>query len=169
MPAGHFHLGEVVESFLGQSLLASIPPFRGCATSCVAAENSGRRWIGVDISPKPVELVNIRLQQSMGDLFHNRLVTARTDILRRTAIDAPVPSVRTSTSCAASRKLGATGAAASSRSASLRWTTSSPVEAAASTTSRTCSCCAPTATGSRETDRKNTCWPGCGSWVSQRD
>ena len=32
-----------------------------------------------------VELVNMRLQQSMGDLFHNRLVTARTDI------DAPIP------------------------------------------------------------------------------
>ena len=27
----------------------------------------------------------------MGDLFHNRLVTARTDIPRRTDIDAPVP------------------------------------------------------------------------------
>ena len=38
-----------------------------------------------------VELVNMRLQQSMGDLFHNRLVTARTDIPGRTDIDAPVP------------------------------------------------------------------------------
>ena len=33
----------------------------------------------------------MRLQQSMGDLFHNWLVTARTDIPRRTDIDAPVP------------------------------------------------------------------------------
>ena len=34
----------------------------------------------------------MRLQQSMGDLlFHNRLVTARTNIPRRTDIDAPVP------------------------------------------------------------------------------
>ena len=33
----------------------------------------------------------MRLQQSMGGLFHNRLVTARTDIPRRTDIDAPVP------------------------------------------------------------------------------
>ena len=30
-------------------------------------------------------------QQSMGDLFHNRLVTARTDVPRRTDIVAPVP------------------------------------------------------------------------------
>ena len=68
-----------------------LDPFCGCATACVAAENLGRRWIGVDISPKAVELVNMRLQQSMGDLFHNRLVTARTDIPRRTDIDAPMP------------------------------------------------------------------------------
>ena len=68
-----------------------LDPFCGCATACVAAENLGRRWIGIDISPKAVELVNMRLQQSMGDLFHNRLVTARTDIPRRTDIDAPVP------------------------------------------------------------------------------
>ena len=68
-----------------------LDPFCGCATACVAAENLGRLWIGIDISPKAVELVNMRLQQSMGDLFHNRLVTARTDIPRRTDIDVPVP------------------------------------------------------------------------------
>ena len=68
-----------------------LDPFCGCATACVAADNLGRCWIGIDISPKAVELVNMRLQQSMGDLFHNRLVTARTDIPRRTDIDAPVP------------------------------------------------------------------------------
>ena len=68
-----------------------LDPFCGCATACVAAENLGRRWVGIDISSKAVELVNMRLQQSMGDLFHNRLVTARTDIPRRTDIDVPVP------------------------------------------------------------------------------
>ena len=68
-----------------------LDPFCGCATACIAAENLGRRWIGIDISPKAVELVNMRLQQTMGELFHNRLVTARTDIPRRTDIDAPRP------------------------------------------------------------------------------
>ena len=68
-----------------------LDPFCGCATACVAAENLGRRWIGIDISPKAVELVNARLQQSMGNLFHNRLVTARTDIPQRTDIDTPIP------------------------------------------------------------------------------
>jgi site-specific DNA-methyltransferase (adenine-specific) len=64
-----------------------LDPFCGCATACVAAENLGRRWIGIDISPKAVELVNMRLQQSMGGLFHNPLVTVRTDIPRRTDIE----------------------------------------------------------------------------------
>ena len=68
-----------------------LDPFCGCATACVAAENLGRRWVGIDISPKAVELVNMRLKQTMGELFHNRLVTARTDIPRRTDILTPIP------------------------------------------------------------------------------
>ncbi len=45
--------------------------------------------MGIDISPKAVELVNMRLRQSMGELFHHAYVTARTDIPRRTDIEAP--------------------------------------------------------------------------------
>ena len=75
----------------GDNLDILLDPFCGSATACVAAENLGPRWVVVDISPKAVDLVNMRLQQTMGDLFHNRLVTARTDIPRRTDIDAPVP------------------------------------------------------------------------------
>ena len=66
-----------------------LDPFCGCATACVAAEKLGRKWVGIDISPKAGELVNMRLKGFMGDLFHNRLVTLRTDIPRRTDIDAP--------------------------------------------------------------------------------
>ena len=68
-----------------------LDPFCGCATACVAADRLGRKWVGIDISPKAVELVNIRLQQAMGSLFHHGYVTARTDIPRRTDIDAPIP------------------------------------------------------------------------------
>ena len=68
-----------------------LDPFCGCATACVAAENLGRKWVGIDLSPKAIELVNVRLQAAMGGLFHDRLVTARTDIPRRTDIDAPIP------------------------------------------------------------------------------
>ena len=67
-----------------------LDPFCGCATACVAADNLGRRWVGIDISPKAVELVNMRLQQTMGSLFHHGYLTARTDIPRRTDIDAPI-------------------------------------------------------------------------------
>ena len=67
-----------------------LDPFCGCATACVAADRLDRQWVGIDISPKAVELVNMRLQQTMGSLFHNRLVTARNDIPRRTDIDAPI-------------------------------------------------------------------------------
>ena len=51
----------------------------------------GEKEVGIDISPKAVELVNMRLPEFMGDLFHSRLVTARTDIPRRTDIETPIP------------------------------------------------------------------------------
>ena len=68
-----------------------LDPFCGCATACVAADRLSRKWVGIDISPKAAELVNMRLQQAMGSLFHHGYVTARTDIPRRTDIDAPIP------------------------------------------------------------------------------
>ena len=66
-----------------------LDPFAGCATACVAAEKLDRRWIGIDLSAKAVELVNERLRSEMGDLFHYGFVTDRTDVPRRTDIDAP--------------------------------------------------------------------------------
>ena len=68
-----------------------LDPFCGCATACVAADHLDRRWVGIDISPKAVELVNMRLQQAMGSLFHHGYVTARTDVPRRTDIEVPIP------------------------------------------------------------------------------
>ena len=68
-----------------------LDPFCGCATACVAADRLERQWIGIDISPKAVELVNMRLQQAMGSLFHHGYVTARTDIPQRTDIEKPKP------------------------------------------------------------------------------
>lgn len=38
-----------------------LDPFCGCATTCVAAERLGRKWIGIDISIKAYELVKERL------------------------------------------------------------------------------------------------------------
>ena len=67
-----------------------LDPFCGCATACVAADKLNRKWVGIDISPKAVDLVNMRFQQAMGSLFHHGYVTARTDIPRRTDIDTPI-------------------------------------------------------------------------------
>ena len=68
-----------------------LDPFCGCATTCVAADRLERRWVGIDISPKAIELVNMRLRQAMGSLFHSGYVTTRTDVPRRTDIEAPIP------------------------------------------------------------------------------
>ena len=67
-----------------------LDPFAGCATACVAAEALGRQWIGIDLSPKAVELVNYRLKDSLGSLYHYSFVTSRIDIPQRTDIDAPI-------------------------------------------------------------------------------
>ncbi len=66
-----------------------LDPFAGCATACVAAEKLDRQWVGIDLSTKAVELVNERLRAEMGSLFHHGFVTARTDIPKRTDVDAP--------------------------------------------------------------------------------
>ncbi len=42
-----------------------LDPFCGCATTCVAAEKLGRRWIGIDVSHKAYELVNMRLAKEL--------------------------------------------------------------------------------------------------------
>ena len=69
-----------------------LDPFCGCATACVAAERLDRQWLGIDLSAKAVELVQYRLrQQEPGIALWADGVTARTDIPRRTDIDAPLP------------------------------------------------------------------------------
>ena len=68
-----------------------LDPFCGCATACVAAEKLERSWIGIDISSKAAELVNLRLQAEMGSLFHKEFVTTRTDIPQRTDLAGSAP------------------------------------------------------------------------------
>ena len=41
-------------------------PFCGCATTCIAAENLNRGWIGIDISPISFELIKRHAQNYMG-------------------------------------------------------------------------------------------------------
>lgn len=58
-------------------------PFCGCATTLVAADILNRNWVGVDISPKAVELVTRRIEKHQG-LF--RQIVARKDIPQRTDV-----------------------------------------------------------------------------------
>ena len=58
-----------------------LDPFCGCATTCVAAEALGREWIGIDLSEKAVELVDLRLKDHHG-IFGQ--IIARKDVPKRT-------------------------------------------------------------------------------------
>ncbi len=53
----------------------------------VAAEDLGRNWMGIDISPKAVELVVSRIRDRQG-LFRD--ITHRDDIPRRTDLGEEV-------------------------------------------------------------------------------
>ena len=67
-----------------------LDPFAGCATAAVAAEDLGRRWVGIDLSRKAAELVKYRLREHLG-LFYD--VNHRTDLPSRTDLGRlPKPS-----------------------------------------------------------------------------
>ena len=58
-------------------------PFCGCATACVAAEDLGRQWIGIDLSSKAADLVKVRLKREVmwtGDIHHRWQAPTRTDM-----------------------------------------------------------------------------------------
>jgi len=58
-----------------------LDPFCGCATACIAAEQLGRQWVGIDISPKAADLVTLRMREELGLFYQGRV---RRDIPRRT-------------------------------------------------------------------------------------
>ena len=58
-----------------------LDPFCGCATACIAAEQAGREWVGIDISPKAAELVQRRMRDELGMFYQG---AHRADIPRRT-------------------------------------------------------------------------------------
>ena len=65
-----------------------LDPFCGCATTCIAAQDLGRQWIGIDISEKAVDLVKMRLYKELR-LFANP--THRTDIPVRSDLGKLIP------------------------------------------------------------------------------
>ena len=75
-------LRRIIEASSGPESVV-LDPFCGCATACIAAEQLGRRWTGIDISAKAAELVQIRMREELG-LFYNG--AHRSDIPQRTDI-----------------------------------------------------------------------------------
>ena len=58
-------------------------PFCGCATTCVAAQQLGRKWIGIDIEKKAANLLVERLSDDAGlfkDFINTTIVPQRTDV-----------------------------------------------------------------------------------------
>ena len=60
-----------------------LDPFCGCATTCIAAQRLNRQWIGIDVSSKAVELIQVRMKKELG-LFYQGV--HRTDVPKRTDI-----------------------------------------------------------------------------------
>jgi site-specific DNA-methyltransferase (adenine-specific) len=65
-----------------------LDPFCGCATTCVAAQQLGRRWIGIDIEKQPVKILIDRLSDDAG-MFKDFIATDKLPV--RTDIQAVAP------------------------------------------------------------------------------
>jgi site-specific DNA-methyltransferase (adenine-specific) len=62
-----------------------LDPFCGCATTCVAAQQLGRKWIGIDIEKQAVSILVERLSDDAGlfkDFVNTTIVPQRTDITK---------------------------------------------------------------------------------------
>ena len=51
-----------------------LDPFCGCATACIATEDLGRQWVGIDIFPKAAELVKYRMNKELPLFFFKMLL-----------------------------------------------------------------------------------------------
>jgi len=69
-----------------------LDPFCGCATTCIAAEKLGRKWIGIDISQKAIDLVKIRMDRELGRIFP---IVERDDIPQMYSGGKKLPSYKT--------------------------------------------------------------------------
>ncbi|MDR1847528.1 MAG: HNH endonuclease [Bacteroidales bacterium] len=70
-----------------------LDPFCGCATTCVAAQQLGRKWIGIDIEKKAVDILIERLSDDAGlfnDFINTTLIPQRTDV----KIETPSKSIK---------------------------------------------------------------------------
>ncbi len=68
-----------------------LDPFCGCATTCVAAQQLGRNWIGIDIEKQAAMVLIERLSDDAG-LFKNFI--HRTDVPKRTDLEYTKPDAK---------------------------------------------------------------------------
>ena len=68
-----------------------LDPFAGCATTCVAAEQLGRQWIGIDIREESGDVIRERLENEVnGSMAWNDIVRTPTTAPERTDGGEPV-------------------------------------------------------------------------------
>ncbi|MDR1360805.1 MAG: HNH endonuclease [Rickettsiales bacterium] len=68
-------------------------PFCGCATACVAAQQLGRKWIGIDIEEQAVKVLIDRLSDDAGlfsDFIATKIPPKRTDVREEPITDKSV-------------------------------------------------------------------------------
>lgn len=58
-------LERIIEAASNQDDMV-LDPFCGCATACIAASKLDRQWVGIDISPKAADLVELRMEKELG-------------------------------------------------------------------------------------------------------
>ncbi|MYJ16066.1 MAG: HNH endonuclease [Acidimicrobiia bacterium] len=97
------------------------------------------------LSPKAVELVDLRLRDKAA-LFHKEFVTTRTDIPRRTDIDAPIPYRQNKHVLYGQQEGRCGGCDTHFEFRHFEVDHIVPRSRGGGTTSRTCNCCAATAT-----------------------
>ncbi|MXX46861.1 MAG: restriction endonuclease subunit M [Chloroflexi bacterium] len=64
-----------------------LDPFAGCATACVAAEVTGRQWVGIDIDPVAEDATFTRLREATGLNMTEQPVTVRKSPPRRQDVE----------------------------------------------------------------------------------
>jgi site-specific DNA-methyltransferase (adenine-specific) len=70
-----------------------LDPFCGCATTCVAAQQLGRRWIGIDIEEQARDLLVRRLSDDAG-MFKDFIATSRLPVRTDIKEAAPTQTVK---------------------------------------------------------------------------
>ena len=62
-----------------------LDPFAGCATTCVAAEQLGRQWIGIDIEEESGDVIRERLEREVSEsMAWDAIVRTPTEAPKRT-------------------------------------------------------------------------------------